>query len=171
MSENIPSSTKPRSIPKKPCRTCGATDRDHHGLCRPCARRRNKEWKKRNPTYARNYCRSNVVKILLRNARERARDANLPFSLKEADLTIPEVCPILGIPLVQGEGKYRDGSPTLDRVQPHLGYTKENTRVISWRANRLKQDATLAELEKLVTYVRDAVTESETKPSDPDASV
>jgi hypothetical protein len=42
-----------------------------------------------------------------------------------------------------------DNLPTLDRVDPVCGYVPGNVWVISWRANRLKQDASLDELRML----------------------
>ena len=41
-------------------------------------------------------------------------------------------------------------SPTIDKLIPSLGYTKGNVWVISRRANMIKSDATLEELELLV---------------------
>jgi len=58
----------------------------------------------------------------------------------------------LGIPLKIGNGKRTDGSATLDRVLPDLGYVPGNVIVISFRANRIKNDATLDELRLLVEF-------------------
>lgn len=41
----------------------------------------------------------------------------------------------------------------MDRIIPELGYTKGNVVVISFRANRLKNDATYEELRALADYV------------------
>ena len=57
---------------------------------------------------------------------------------------IPDVCPVLGIPLDQdpkGKGERSDNSPSLDKFIPSLGYVKGNIHIISWRANHLKNDA------------------------------
>lgn len=45
-------------------------------------------------------------------------------------------------------------APSIDRINQDSGYTKDNIRVISWRANHIKNDATLEELEKIVAYVK-----------------
>jgi hypothetical protein len=37
---------------------------------------------------------------------------------------------------------------------PSLGYVRGNVEVISWRANSLKRDGTLDEMEKLVMWMR-----------------
>lgn len=44
--------------------------------------------------------------------------------------------------------------PTLDRVIPSLGYVRGNVQVISMRANRLKQDASLDEVLAIADYIR-----------------
>ena len=49
-------------------------------------------------------------------------------------------CPVLGIILERGRGKYQDSSPTLDRVDPAKGYVRGNVVVMSFLANLLKGD-------------------------------
>lgn len=103
---------------------------------------------------------------MLAQARCRARDANVVFDLSLEDLTIPNCCPVLGIPLKfnitgnrnKGKGG-KDSSPSLDRIDPNKGYTKDNIVIVSWRANRLKSDATQNELERLYEFY---VTKEET---------
>lgn len=91
---------------------------------------------------------------LWRLARKRARDKGLPFDIGVEDVAVPVVCPVLGIALRWGCSKRQlDHSPTVDRMIPELGYVKGNVCVISWRANRVKSDATLGELEAVVRYV------------------
>jgi hypothetical protein len=46
-------------------------------------------------------------------------------------------------------------SPSLDKIIPELGYVPGNVAILSYRANRLKSDATLEELEALVAYIRE----------------
>jgi hypothetical protein len=46
----------------------------------------------------------------------------------------------------------------IDRIDTSKGYLKDNIKVISWRANRLKSDGTLEELEKIVNYMRKELT-------------
>ena len=94
---------------------------------------------------------------MLYSARKRAKAKGLPFSIEEIDIVIPSHCPVLGIPLVRhvGEGKGgKPDSPSLDRIVPERGYVRGNVRVISQRANTIKQDATLAEIEAVASYMR-----------------
>ncbi len=90
---------------------------------------------------------------MLRHARARARRLGLPIDIKVEDLVVPATCPVLGIPMEIGVGSSHDGSPTIDRLIPSLGYVMGNVRVISYRANRIKNDATLDELRALVAYL------------------
>lgn len=108
----------------------------------------------------RNWRRKNPEKVLFQEARKRAKVKNLDFSIELSDIIIPEVCPVLKTKLIllgenpDGKGGPTPNSPTLDRVDSSKGYAKGNVRVISWRANKLKSDATLEELELLVAYLR-----------------
>lgn len=88
-------------------------------------------------------------------AKCRAKKFGIPFDLSVDDINIPNVCPVFGVPFTVEIGKRVDSAPSLDRVIPSLGYVRGNVRVISWRANRLKGDATLDELKALVGYLTD----------------
>lgn len=92
--------------------------------------------------------------LLLRSAKSRAKAKGLPFAITVADISIPLLCPVLGIPLVRAEGIAADQSPTIDQIIPGAGYTPDNVRVISYRANRLKCDATLEEMELILADFR-----------------
>ena len=92
---------------------------------------------------------------LWHNARARARKKGLPFDIAMQDVIVPDVCPVLGMPLrvsPQGFGG-RDGSPTLDRLNPSLGYVKGNIAVISYRANRIKNDSNPDELHRVADWL------------------
>lgn len=90
---------------------------------------------------------------LLHNARSRAKRLGLACDLTEEDLKIPPWCPILGIPLFVGSQLERENSPSIDRIDNGKGYVKGNVQVVSLRANRIKNDATLDELRRLVAYL------------------
>ena len=83
--------------------------------------------------------------VLWHGAKFRASKKGVPFNIEISDIIIPNVCPVLNLPLVFGKGKTCAGSPTLDRIEPFLGYVKGNIRVISHRANTLLSDSTLEE--------------------------
>ncbi len=90
---------------------------------------------------------------MLSRCKYRARQRGIPFDLTKDDIVIPKTCPVLGIELRQlliedePQKGYHPNAPSLDRIIPELGYVKGNVRVISARANLLKNDATISELE------------------------
>jgi|SRR5208282_1105351 len=91
------------------------------------------------------------------HARQRAKNKGIPFTLALVDMPpIPNTCPVLGIVLQTHHTRKgpQPNSPTLDRVVSSRGYVLDNVRIISWRANKLKGDASLDELEKVCNYIR-----------------
>lgn len=91
---------------------------------------------------------------LLRLAKQRAKRDGISFELMEEDIKIPVFCPVLGTPIVVGGTKEHHGdSPSIDRLVPELGYIKSNIRVISFRANMLKNNATINELKLVLEYM------------------
>lgn len=118
-----------------------------------------RQWAIANPERRRqtetNWYRKTPAYQLWRHAKARAKAQGVAFELKPEDVIIPSVCPILNIPLVVGTSKrHLPNSPTIDRTIPSLGYIKENITVMSHRANRLKSDATLEELEAIIAFVK-----------------
>lgn len=101
----------------------------------------------------RQWHKNNPEKSLLLSSRTRARRKELPFNLTLEDIVIPTVCPILGISMFTLKGKRTDNTPSLDRKIPEKGYVKGNVAIVSWRANRLKNDASLDELKRIVAYL------------------
>jgi len=99
-----------------------------------------------------------AVQRMLGKAKIRALAKGLEFSLKPEDIRIPQVCPVLGIPLFYakagGSIRTNPNSPSLDRKDNVKGYTLENVRIISSRANCLKSDASAEELEAIIRYIR-----------------
>lgn len=87
-------------------------------------------------------------------AQQRAKRSGIPFEITVEDIQIPAVCPVLGIPLERGDIFTQPNSPSLDRIRPGEGYTPGNIAVISHRANRMKNDATLDDLKRLVDWLQ-----------------
>lgn len=112
------------------------------------------ESRKKNNDYLRMKRRQDPRGPMLADARKRAKAKGLEFDLVKSDLSIPDVCPVLGIPLAVAS-KRSAGSPSLDRIDNTKGYSKENVCVISLRANTLKNDATIDELEKITNYMKE----------------
>ena len=98
------------------------------------------------------------VEGLYWGAKRRASIKNIPFSITRWDVMnmYCEVCPVLGIRLDWTNlGRMVNGSPTLDRFYASHGYILGNVKIISWRANCLKRDSTLQELEKIAVWMSD----------------
>jgi hypothetical protein len=103
---------------------------------------------------------------LFKNAQYRAKRDGLPFNITFEDIKIPEVCPVLGIPIFFSKDKrkgFQPNSPSIDKIIPALGYVKGNICVISNRANTIKRDATAEELRKVADYIeRETMPDQET---------
>lgn len=97
-----------------------------------------------------------TASYLFYGAKQRATRKNIPFSITVSDIVLPDRCPVLGIPIRVGRDKCSPGSPSLDRIKPKLGYVPGNIAVISYRANTLKSDGTLEEIEAVAAYLRKA---------------
>ena len=65
----------------------------------------------------------------------------------------PQVCPVFGIELDWGMNGNQPNSPSLDRVNPKFGYIPGNVRLISMRANTMKQNMYLEELKIFEEYI------------------
>lgn len=111
--------------------------------------------------YGKNYrkrrAQNEPEKVILVRTRARAKRLGLEFDLELEDVCIPDVCPVLGIPIVCGKtGRKgpRQNSPSIDRLNPAKGYIKGNVRVVSNRANTLKNNASLQELELVMKDLR-----------------
>ena len=89
---------------------------------------------------------------LLALARARAKKLGREFDIDKSDIIVPDTCPVLGIKIFIGEDGFQDNSPTVDRIDSTGGYTKGNVIVVSWRANRIKCDATVEELKAIADF-------------------
>lgn len=94
------------------------------------------------------------ARALLRKLGSRCRKSGLELGLTLEDIVVPSHCPVLGIPLIKtiGKGTRTDNTPSIDRVDNSRGYVQDNIVIISWRANRLKSDATVDELRRISKY-------------------
>ena len=117
-----------------------------------------RKWRAKNPDKLLAYNLTPYARLIsqLNQAKRRAKEKGVEFNLTREDIKIPSHCPVLNIPLqrsVDNQGKKSDNSPSIDRIDNTKGYTKDNIRIISWKANRLKNDATLEELKLIVEYM------------------
>lgn len=107
-----------------------------------------KRYRAANPT-----TRELWARRVLNAIRHRAKKDGVAFDLEPSDIRIPDVCPVFGTVFVFGRGRALPTSPSIDRVNPALGYVRGNVAVISKRANMLKGDATAGELRLLADWL------------------
>jgi hypothetical protein len=105
---------------------------------------------------------SNSLEMLLwKAAKNRAKKKNIEFSIKVTDIHIPERCPVLGIVLDKRWGNViqnnseRFNKPSLDRINPTIGYTPSNIMVMSYRANIIKGDGFPDEHRKIAEFLKE----------------
>lgn len=138
---------------------------DNYG-CVECGKAKTSAWSKRSwdtnyeaklaksRVYTDNMRKNNPVSLLLAGAKRRAQRAGLEFNITHDDVQIPDVCPVLGIPLSRGVGRQTDNSPSIDRIDNSKGYVKGNVRVVSWRINQRKSDLSITEILALADYIK-----------------
>jgi hypothetical protein len=93
----------------------------------------------------------NKIISLLYTAKCRAKKSGVEFSITEKDFAPVTHCPLLGVRLnfsIRKRGSHYN-SPTIDRIDSNLGYVPGNVWVISGKANRIKNNATLREFETI----------------------
>ncbi len=95
---------------------------------------RNKEFFRQHPN-----------RRLLACAKASAKRRNIEFTLTLEDIKIPEVCPLLQIPITNDFG-HTLSNPSIDRIDNTKGYTKDNIWIISRKANTMKSNASIDEL-------------------------
>ncbi len=89
----------------------------------------------------------------LAGARSRAKRSSVPFDLTAADIVIPTHCPVLGCKLEIGDNRQSDTAPSLDRLRPERGYVRGNVFVISYKANRWKNNASPQDLRTIADWM------------------
>lgn len=137
--------------------------------------KKNKEWRKANKEKLKKYEQSSERKefhkqwlinkkqedpsrFIYYSAKQRSKASNIIFNITKQDVldVYPRdnKCPMLGLVLKVNIEKTKENSPSLDRIIPEKGYVKGNIIVISHKANRIKNNASLDDLEKIVEYLK-----------------
>jgi hypothetical protein len=105
--------------------------------------------------YLRAWKDKNREKNLFQLARHRAKLKGIEFNIEISDIVIPEICPILGLPLKKIIDGNRDLSPSIDRIDNSKGYIKGNIQIISFKANTMKHNANETDLINFSKWVRE----------------
>lgn len=108
-------------------------------------------WKQR----VADYNREDYRRSMLKRAKCVSKQQGLPFNLESIE-DIPYVthCPVFGVELVMGNGTNHRWSPSLDKIVPAKGYVKGNVVVVSLRANMIKSNASVDELEAIAKFYK-----------------
>ena len=100
-----------------------------------------------------NHSIKGIAYNMYKSAKKRAELYNIDFNITIDDIIIPDKCPILNHELKVGTVGGSKYSPSLDRINPNLGYVKGNIQVISRLANSMKNNASPEELKLFATYI------------------
>ena len=125
----------------------------HYSVCKSCESLKMKERYTKNP-----------VPQMLSNAKIRAKKKGVPFKITAAHIRsiwpADNNCPILkvkfdmGYSKVPGKKKDKFYAPSLDRVEPKLGYVPGNLLIVCDIVNRVKQDASIEILEQVFKFYK-----------------
>jgi len=132
-----------------------------HGLCSQHYQKQRYIWQKQNGFVSKAPNRDHHINLFY-STKARAKKYGIPFNLDPEDFVFPNTCPALGIPIRPSKGlrtvdNLHDNSPSVDRIDPKGGYVKGNIRMISNRANTLKNNATLDEMRKVIRYMEESL--------------
>jgi hypothetical protein len=140
----------PKNSGKKRCRSCKkAFGRAYYvawyrGAPKGC---RDKAYKR-----LQDRLHKDVAYRLLTRAKKSAKERGLAFDLDIGDIQVPDVCPVLKVPM-----EYKTPyAPSVDRIDSSKGYIKGNIQVMSWKANTMKSSATAEELKSFAAWVNSA---------------
>ncbi len=86
--------------------------------------------------------------------RKKASNYKHEWNIEFNDLSFPTHCPILGIELNYSASYRSDDSPSFDRIDSSKGYVKGNVAIMSWRANRIKNDGTAEEHQRIADFIK-----------------
>lgn len=91
----------------------------------------------------------------LKQKKANASSAGIEFDLTWFDLEWPTMCPILHLEIDYfcEAGGRNERSCSFDRIDPRKGYVKGNVVVMSWRANRIKNDGNAWEHRKIAEWL------------------
>lgn len=86
--------------------------------------------------------------------KQNAKKGKWEFTIEKKDIVWNTICPILGIEIDWLAEIRQENSPSLDRIDSTKGYIPGNVELISWRANRIKNDGSLEEHMKIVEHMK-----------------
>lgn len=123
----------------KQCPKCRAADAKKKS-------RKTREWRRLNQE---KFINNNPWSRTYHSAKARAKKLNIPFTISKQDIknlftSNDGYCSVLKVQIT------KENPLSIDRIIPELGYVKSNIRLISFRANMLKSNATIEELTLII---------------------
>ena len=94
-----------------------------------------------------------AMKEKFKNKRQAAKYSKHDWKLNFNDLEWPLVCPVLGLELDYFCSVRTENSVSFDRIDNDKGYVAGNVVIMSWRANRIKNDGTAEEHKKIADFL------------------
>ena len=98
-----------------------------------------------------------------RNKKYNALAKGIPWDLEFSDIEWPTHCPALGIELDYFAESVQDSCVSFDRIDPSKGYVKGNVIILSSRANRIKNNATYEDLQKIAHFLQSLTCQEEVR--------
>lgn len=86
--------------------------------------------------------------------RHNANRQGIEFTVTFGELEFPAVCPVLGIELDYFAPPRSENTVTFDRIDHTKGYVSGNVAIMSWRANRIKNNGTAQEHELIANFMK-----------------
>lgn len=100
----------------------------------------------------------NISRMRYNEIKRRGTTKGVPVNLSLNEFrqiydNAPSVCPVLGIPMAACRDAHEDGSASVDRLVPEIGYTTDNIRIISNKANRIKNEGSVEDHLRVASWV------------------
>lgn len=111
------------------------------------------EYKERILAQKREEVRRHKAQYILNRVKRKAKKLGYEFNLTIDDIVIPDICPILEVPIVFGTKEDYEYSPSIDRIDNSKGYIRGNICIISKKANSMKNSASVEELKSFCKNV------------------
>jgi hypothetical protein len=103
-------------------------------------------------TLEKNIEKSQMYKFKVKKSQ--AKSLGIEWNIRFQEVEWNDYCPVYDIRLDWfNEGKAKDNTPSFDRTDSDKGYVAGNVVVMSWRANRLKNNARKEDIIALADYM------------------
>lgn len=99
-----------------------------------------------------------LIRSKFRSKKYNAISSGHKWNVDFGDIEFPRRCPILDIELDYWADSRQENSVSFDRIDNSKGYVTGNVIIVSWRANRIKNDGTADEHKKIYEFMQKTLT-------------